>query len=252
MGRRSEVDEESILSDRLRQTRRGVIGSACAQAPAVKVSVGATGRHRAAPGQAHAHSCCSRGRNGCRKPVVVEMGLLACCPSTLPPSSRIMSSTQLPKSAPERQVIEVRPAGEDHRVVSVSGPEGPYRRRPCSDCPWRVDAAGEFPAEAFRLSARTAADMSDHVFSCHQSGSQKPAVCAGFLLRGADHNLAVRLGYMRGGSRPTFAMAASNCMPTTEPWRLRTAWTPTILPSHTAGTDVREGGAPAHGAAVRP
>jgi len=57
---------------------------------------------------------------------------------------------------------------------------------------------GEFPAEAFRHSASTAYDMSDHTFACHQSGKEKPATCAGFLLRGATHNLAVRLGYMRG------------------------------------------------------
>ena len=55
-----------------------------------------------------------------------------------------------------------------------------------------------FPAEAFRHSANTAYDMSDHSFGCHQSGSKRPATCAGFLLRGADHNLSVRLGYMTG------------------------------------------------------
>lgn len=57
---------------------------------------------------------------------------------------------------------------------------------------------GSFPAEAFRLSAATAYDMSDRRFGCHESGTQKPATCAGFLLRGAQHNLAVRLDLMRG------------------------------------------------------
>jgi hypothetical protein len=103
------------------------------------------------------------------------------------------------KSKPtETSIIEVRPAGPDHQVVTIQGAQGTYRRQPCSDCPWRVDAAGEFPAEAFRHSAGTAYDMSTHVFSCHQSGQKRPAVCAGFLLRGGNHNLSVRIGYISG------------------------------------------------------
>jgi hypothetical protein len=94
--------------------------------------------------------------------------------------------------------VRTRAAGDDHQVVTVVGGSGSYRRKPCSDCPWRVDAVGEFPAEAFRHSAGTAYDMSDRVFACHQAGTQKPVACAGFLLRGADHNLAVRLKRMRG------------------------------------------------------
>ena len=103
-----------------------------------------------------------------------------------------MNKGQIPK------VVDVRAAGDEHQVVTVVGSKGGYRRKPCSDCPWRKDAVGEFPAEAFRHSANTAYDMSEHVFSCHQSGASKPAACAGFLLRGADHNLHVRLAYMRG------------------------------------------------------
>ncbi len=88
--------------------------------------------------------------------------------------------------------------GELHQVVTVTGGKGSYRRKLCSDCPWRVDAVGEFPAEAFRHSAHTAYDMDQSMFACHQSGTGKPATCAGFLLRGADHNLSVRLKRMRG------------------------------------------------------
>ena len=95
-------------------------------------------------------------------------------------------------------ILETRPAGEEHQVVSARSDKKSYRKRPCSDCPWRVDATREFPAEAFRHSACTAYDMSEHVFGCHQSGTDKPATCAGFLLRGADHNLAVRLRRMSG------------------------------------------------------
>lgn len=89
--------------------------------------------------------------------------------------------------------IAVHPVGADHQVVTVNG-NGTYRREPCAECPWRRDAPrGEFPAEAYRHSANTAYDMSTHVFSCHMSGPGKPATCAGFLMRGAEHNLSVRM-----------------------------------------------------------
>lgn len=96
------------------------------------------------------------------------------------------------------RVVNVRPAGDGHQVVTVVGGKGTYRREPCPDCPWRVDAVGVFPAEAFKHSANTAYDMADHTFACHSSGTAKPAICAGFLLRGADHNLTVRLKRMQG------------------------------------------------------
>lgn len=95
-------------------------------------------------------------------------------------------------------VVRVRQAGESHQVITVEGGRNTYRRKPCSDCPWRIDATGEFPAEAFRHSAGTAYDMARETFACHQSGAQKPAICAGFLLRGAAHNMSVRLGFIAG------------------------------------------------------
>jgi len=97
------------------------------------------------------------------------------------------------------KILQVRAAGDGHQVVTVKGSGcGRHRKKPCPDCPWRKDATGAFPAEAFRHSAETAYDMSQHVFSCHASGVTRPAICAGFLLRGADHNLSVRLAKMRG------------------------------------------------------
>lgn len=99
-------------------------------------------------------------------------------------------------------ITDVRPAGAEHQVVTVvsKDPKGKrcYRRTPCADCPWRVDAIGVFPAEAFRHSASTAYDMAENTFACHSSGTKRPATCAGFLLRGADHNLSVRLAYIQG------------------------------------------------------
>lgn len=96
------------------------------------------------------------------------------------------------------RITSVLPAGDDHQVVETQGDKRLYRRTPCSDCPWRTDATGIFPAEAFRHSANTAYDMATKTFGCHQSGTHKPATCAGFLLRGADHNMSVRLGFMTG------------------------------------------------------
>lgn len=104
-------------------------------------------------------------------------------------------------------VVRTRPAGDEHRVVTVQGGTEAYRRWPCGGdestpdrpgCPWRVDATGRFPAEAFAHSAETAYDQSNHTFACHEAGVEHPATCAGFLLRGAEHNIAIRLGTARG------------------------------------------------------
>lgn len=96
------------------------------------------------------------------------------------------------------KVVNIKPAGTEHQVVSVASTGGSYRKKPCPTCPWRKDATGVFPAEAFRHSAPTAYDMAEKTFACHASGVHKPAVCAGFLLRGADHNYTVRRGYITG------------------------------------------------------
>lgn len=90
------------------------------------------------------------------------------------------------------QVVQRRFADESHEVVRVTGGKKLYRRRPCRNCPFRVDAVGEFPAEAFRLSAHTAYNMADANFGCHEQSTKKPATCAGFLLT-CHHNLAVRM-----------------------------------------------------------
>jgi hypothetical protein len=96
------------------------------------------------------------------------------------------------------RITQVRPVDAANQVVTVEGAEGHYRRSPCDGCPWRVDQTGSFPAEAFRHSAETAYDMSTHMFGCHEAGTSKPLTCAGFLLRGADDNMAVRMRVVRG------------------------------------------------------
>ena len=98
-------------------------------------------------------------------------------------------------------IEHVTPVDDEHEVVSVSScgeDRARYRREPCKDCPWRRDAVGEFPAEAFRISAKTAYDMAESTFGCHASGRNKPAICAGFLLKGSNHNLRVRMALMTG------------------------------------------------------
>lgn len=75
--------------------------------------------------------------------------------------------------------------------------------RPCAECPWRKDVApGRFPPERFGEMAHTAADMDQRLFQCHRTSDDRPLVCAGFLARGADHNLTVRLARMRGDLEP--------------------------------------------------
>lgn len=107
------------------------------------------------------------------------------------------TTSQRPKGK-KSTVINIRPAGDDHQVVTVAAMNNTYRRTPCPKCPWRKDAVGVFPAEAFVHSANTAHDMSTSMFACHQSGTQKSATCAGFLLHGAKHNLAVRIKSLKG------------------------------------------------------
>lgn len=96
--------------------------------------------------------------------------------------------------------IKITPAGKDHQVVTITskGGERKWCKKPCKECPWRRENAGNFPAEAFAHSAESARDMSKHVFACHMMGTENRAACAGFLLRGAEHNLSVRLGRMNG------------------------------------------------------
>ncbi|MEU6932824.1 DUF6283 family protein [Streptomyces sp. NPDC046374] len=103
------------------------------------------------------------------------------------------------------EVVAVREADENHRVLEIhtTGGRPSFRVKPCEDegpdkpaCPWRRDARiGEYPAQAYRQSARTAYDMAEHVFGCHQHSAVDgpPMWCAGFLLRGAGDNMRVRM-----------------------------------------------------------
>src|ERR1700676_937059 len=96
--------------------------------------------------------------------------------------------------------IKTTPASERHQVLTVVGGPNGSRRELCPTCPWRIDATGQFSAEAFRISAHTAYDASFEMFGCHTSGPDKPATCAGFLLRNSLHNIGARLRGLAGGA----------------------------------------------------
>lgn len=101
------------------------------------------------------------------------------------------------------KITQRREAGPDHVVLTIEGGRASsYRRKPCATCPWRVDAVGLFPSDAFRHSAGVAYDASMRVFACHESGAKAPTTCAGFLLRNAANNLAVRIKTAVGQIKP--------------------------------------------------
>lgn len=75
--------------------------------------------------------------------------------------------------------------------------------RPCTECPWRTDVeAGRFPPERYERLAATAHDCSWSIFACHKSTEGNDVVCAGFLARGAEHNLAIRMALAHGEIDP--------------------------------------------------
>jgi hypothetical protein len=87
----------------------------------------------------------------------------------------------------------VRPADEQWGVFTVAsrGP-GSAQPRPCAGaepCPWRRDAPpGQIPAQAYRHSAATSLPGAVTRFGCHSSTRERPLMCAGWLLRGAQHH----------------------------------------------------------------
>lgn len=99
-----------------------------------------------------------------------------------------------------------------------------FCRKPCNECPWRTDVpTHRFKPERYRNLASSAEDLSFILFACHKTNDGKEVACAGFLLRGATHNMAVRLARSRGdlkdgdvsdGGYPLFenyrAMAVAN------------------------------------------
>jgi hypothetical protein len=96
---------------------------------------------------------------------------------------------------PKPEIVGRHDGGDGQwEVISLEGGGPLFQTHPCPTCPWRRDApTGTFPPEAFRHSALTTYDLATSKFACHTSGRDRPKTCAGFLLRGASDNLAVRM-----------------------------------------------------------
>ncbi|MFD4576749.1 DUF6283 family protein [Streptomyces sp. NPDC058417] len=126
--------------------------------------------------------------------------LLAELNSDLRSGQSLLPTEETPsKLLPDRSatILAVRPADDVWGVVSLAYdgvPSAP--RRPCGGeepCPWRRDAPpGQFPAAAFELSAATSCADSTRLFGCHSSTPDRPQVCAGWLLCGAEGNAEVQ------------------------------------------------------------
>jgi hypothetical protein len=82
-------------------------------------------------------------------------------------------------------------------------PEFPRVRRPCDECPWRVDSEpGKFPACRYEALQDTAgepgqeAGLDAPMFACHKTPDGQERACASWLaVVGQDH-LAVRLAVL--------------------------------------------------------
>ncbi|MEU0846332.1 DUF6283 family protein [Streptomyces sp. NPDC005962] len=90
-------------------------------------------------------------------------------------------------------VLNQRPGDGEWGVDSLIFNGVAAQPRPCAGekiCPWRRDApADQFPARVYVHSAPgNRASGPDGRFGCHSSGNERPLLCAGWLLAGADGN----------------------------------------------------------------
>lgn len=120
------------------------------------------------------------------------------------PGRSAQGDTRKVQNSGRPTVLRVRPSGDGTwGVVTVEGTGHAHQTEPCRRCPWRTDAPiGAFPAQVFRDSAHTSYDQSQHAFGCH-SDPEDPKMCAGFLMRGAAHNITVRVAIIEGKLDPT-------------------------------------------------
>ncbi|WP_235204510.1 DUF6283 family protein [Nocardia otitidiscaviarum] len=76
----------------------------------------------------------------------------------------------------------------------------PHQKRPCAECPWRVDAEpGRFGPERYESLACTAgtrgneAHLGAPMFACHKTVEGRDKACAGWLAVAGANHLGVRL-----------------------------------------------------------
>lgn len=118
-------------------------------------------------------------------------------------TNHISASEPATRKKRKGRIVAQKIVSADFAVTTVNMTNGGFRKQPCKECPWRKDIATHvFPEEAFRTSANTACDASTHIFGCHMSSTESPVACAGFLLRNADNNVAVRIATAFGRFDP--------------------------------------------------
>ena len=78
-------------------------------------------------------------------------------------------------------------------------------RRPCVECPWRIDVEpGQFPPERYDALRETTgtpgreAPIGAPMFACHKSPDGREFVCAGWLASVGVESLTARLAAVSG------------------------------------------------------
>lgn len=81
----------------------------------------------------------------------------------------------------------------------------PHMKRPCPECPWRVDSPpDQFEScrfDALRAttgSAGSEAHFGSPLFACHKTTEGRDAACAGWLAVAGYENLSVRFAVITG------------------------------------------------------
>lgn len=108
-----------------------------------------------------------------------------------------MNSANESKQKKTAQVVRTRPAGPDHQVVTIEGAEWvsspALQRLPLAEgCRGRI-STGSFRALGQHRIRHGAKHLCVPPVWCSKAGHLRR-----ILLRGADHNLSVRLGYLKG------------------------------------------------------
>lgn len=80
-----------------------------------------------------------------------------------------------------------------------------YVKRPCDECPWRVDAQpGRFTQERWTCLTETAdtgkgsAELGSPIFACHKTQEGKDRACAGWLAQEGAGHVGVRAAVVFG------------------------------------------------------